>query len=234
MGQFPENGFSHPFVKMFTSEHRTMFKPRCLDEQTIDRVSQAIRKKSDWQKKSEDETIVARWREELKGQSPVRRPPPGEDEEASDDEDEPTIKESLIDYVLKELEYYKHLEKEFGEGAFSPGVDEHVFVGQNPVEDDLKQTLKQLVEKLLEEGKPKDWHPGSDEQVLDLVHPSLHPLQYQLTPVLPEDYPNKIGIECGFDRLKDCAPMPAYGGPPKSEVEAYGISAKFQWLPAVF
>ena len=24
----------------------------------------------------------------------------------------------------------------------------------------------------------KDWHPGSNEQVLDLVHPSLHPLTY--------------------------------------------------------
>jgi hypothetical protein len=234
MGQFPENGFSHPFVDMFTWNHRTMFRPRCLDEQTIDRISQAIRAKPDWQRKSEDEAIVSRWRDELKGQSPVRPPPPAPHEEASDDEDEPTIKESLIDYALQELEHYKHIEKLLGEGTFVPGVDEHVFVGKNPVGEDLKKTLKEQVVKLLEENKPKDWHPGSDEQVLDLVHPSLYPLQYQITPVLPEDYPNKIGIECGLDRLKDCAPMPAYSGPAKKEVAQYGISTKFQWLPAIF
>lgn len=234
MGQFPENGFSHPFVDMFTWNHRTMFRPRCLDEQTIDRISQAIRAKPDWQRKSEDEAIVSRWRDELKGQSPVRPPPPAPHEEASDDEDEPTIKESLIDYAFQELEHYKHIEKLLGEGTFVPGVDEHVFVGKNPVGEDLKKTLKEQVVKLLEENKPKDWHPGSDEQVLDLVHPSLYPLQYQITPVLPEDYPNKIGIECGLDRLKDCAPMPAYSGPAKKEVAQYGISTKFQWLPAIF
>lgn len=235
MGQFPKDGFSHPFVDMYTENHRTMFKPRCLDEQTIERISAAIRAKPDWQKKSEDETIVGKWREELSAQSPVMPPPPAEDEEASDEDEElPKIKESLIDYALKELEYYKRLEEQFGEGEFFTGVDEHVFIGQNPVDESVKKTLQGLVVQHLEENKPKDWHPGSNEQVLDLVHPSLYPLQYKLTPVLPEDYENKIGLDCGFDRLKDCSPLPAYTHPSKHSVQQYGISKKFQWLPAIF
>ena len=31
----------------------------------------------------------------------------------------------------------------------------------------------------------KDWHPGSDDQVLDLLHPSMYPLVYGTSKVLP-------------------------------------------------
>lgn len=33
--------------------------------------------------------------------------------------------------------------------------------------------------------KDKDWHPDSDQQVLDLVHPSLYCLVYGVSPKLP-------------------------------------------------
>ncbi|KAA8913688.1 hypothetical protein TRICI_003146 [Trichomonascus ciferrii] len=231
MGRFPEGGFSHPFVDMNTVDHRTMFKPRCLDEQTIERISAAIRAKPDWQKKSEEESIVSRWREELRAQAPVMPPPlVGEDEH----DEVPRIKESLIEYALEELEYFKRLEEQFGEEMFVTGVNEHIFIGHNPVDESVKTTLQELAVRHLEDSGEKDWHPGTNEQVLDLVHPSLYPIQYKLTPVLPQDYENKIGLECGFDRLKDCSPLPTYIYPSKHNVEQYGISMKFQWLPAIF
>jgi hypothetical protein len=52
--------------------------------------------------------------------------------------------------------------------------------------DDFGQRLNQAVHPL--ENVPdfqKDWHPGSDSMVLDLVHPSLYPLVYGKTRVLP-------------------------------------------------
>ncbi|KAA8913689.1 hypothetical protein TRICI_003147 [Trichomonascus ciferrii] len=242
MGQFPEAGFSHPFCWIHHEGHRALFIPRCLDEQTIEKISAAIRAKPDWQRKSEDETIVNKWREELKGQAPVM-PPPSPSNLHSDyrsgyfsdgEEETPKTKEYLIDYALSELEYYKMLEKRFGGGKFCVGVDEHVFVGENPVDERVKSTLRELVVKYLEKD-PKDWHPGSSEQVLDLVHPSLYPLQYNLTPVLPEAYGHKIGVECGFDRLKDSAPLPPYNRyRPYKRAADYGISERFQWLPAIF
>lgn len=38
----------------------------------------------------------------------------------------------------------------------------------------------------------KDWHPGSDGKVLDLLHPSLFPVRYGLTRVLTE---GKVPLE---------------------------------------
>lgn len=55
------------------------------------------------------------------------------------------------------------------------------------VSEDLVAGLKTAV-ALLEDvpETKKDWHPGSDGKVLDLLHPSLFPLRYGLTRVLPE------------------------------------------------
>ena len=49
----------------------------------------------------------------------------------------------------------------------------------------LKEELKAAVKPLEEvPDDQKDWHPGSGNQVLDLVHPSLYPLMYGQTRIL--------------------------------------------------
>lgn len=56
------------------------------------------------------------------------------------------------------------------------------------VSESARKALSEGVQKL--EDVPdhqKDWHPGSDEMVLDLVHPSLFPVAYGLTKVLPDE-----------------------------------------------
>jgi hypothetical protein len=68
------------------------------------------------------------------------------------------------------------------------------------VATDLQGALREHVKPL--EDVPenqKDWHPGTNETVLDLVHPSLFPLVYGVSRVLP----------CGTVSLKDCV---AYTG----------------------
>lgn len=51
---------------------------------------------------------------------------------------------------------------------------------------ELQQALLSAVRPLEEVPEnQKDWHPGSHNQVLDLVHPSLFPLVYGLSKVLP-------------------------------------------------
>lgn len=54
--------------------------------------------------------------------------------------------------------------------------------------DDLFWTSLKLAAYTLEDvpDRFKDWHPGSDELVLDLLHPSLFPLQYGKTRVLTD------------------------------------------------
>ena len=59
----------------------------------------------------------------------------------------------------------------------------------------------------------KDWHPGSNDKVLDLVHPSLYPVVYGRT----------------IDRLsrEPLRPRP-------SDVPDMFKSERFQWLPSDF
>jgi len=97
------------------------------------------------------------------------------------------------------------------------------------VPDDLRDALKAAVAPL--EDVPdrfKDWHPNSDEKVLDLVHPSLFPLVYGRSRVFAEKC---IG-------LQDCVQFTGKGEviPTPTEDQKRGIgmehfSTKFQWLP---
>ena len=61
----------------------------------------------------------------------------------------------------------------------------------------------------------KDWHPESDNQVLDLVHPSLYPIVYGRTFVKDPQTDRCEVLE-----------------PPGST--SYFVSQKFQWLPSDF
>jgi hypothetical protein len=61
----------------------------------------------------------------------------------------------------------------------------------------------------------KDWHPGSNNQVLDLVHPSLYPIVYNRS--LFKD-----------PQTGECETL----DPP--DHSGYFVSQKFQWLPSDF
>jgi len=64
----------------------------------------------------------------------------------------------------------------------------------------------------------KDWHPGSDGLVLDLVHPSLYPIVYGRT----------MGKMSGSDTAAILEP-PEFEG-----TDAEFVSKRFQWLPSDF
>lgn len=78
----------------------------------------------------------------------------------------------------------------------------------------------------------RDWHPGSDETVWDLVHPSLFPCVHGLSKIV--DAPITVQhclakINCGT--VHDgpiCTPDPA----DTDETLDIFCSKKFQWLPA--
>ena len=61
----------------------------------------------------------------------------------------------------------------------------------------------------------KDWHPGSNNQVLDLVHPSLYPIIYGRTLVKDSQTGKCDALEFPSDR-------------------SHYVSQKFQWLPSDF
>lgn len=70
--------------------------------------------------------------------------------------------------------------KEFADVAISyqtgkqPGLQRGFWESDNLVERPLKDLLESELSKLRNvPDDEKDWHPGSDQQVLDLVHPSM-------------------------------------------------------------
>jgi hypothetical protein len=98
-----------------------------------------------------------------------------------------------------------------------------VLKSDNVIPNELKEELKRAVAPLEEvPDKKKDWHPGSDNTVLDLVHPSLFPLVYDCSRILPDSTIN----------LEDCLESIGKGVVVPSPCEDNDLwSDRFQWLP---
>lgn len=100
-----------------------------------------------------------------------------------------------------------------------------IYISDTAVNHDTKMALRLGVFPL--ENVPdalKDWHPGSNGKVLDLVHPSLYPLIYGTSRFLCE---SEVSLE-------DCAQYCGKGEiVPALKVEEVdpGYSSKHQWLP---
>lgn len=97
-------------------------------------------------------------------------------------------------------------------------------MSDNAVGAEAKSALRNAATRL-EDVKDiqKDWHPGSDGKVLDLVHPSLFPLLYGRSRILPMG--NNVP-------LHECALHSGEGTiVPQLDVEDSNYSEKFQWLP---
>ncbi|KDQ16766.1 hypothetical protein BOTBODRAFT_106669 [Botryobasidium botryosum FD-172 SS1] len=147
--------------------------PRTVIELKMNSLSSALRDKPSWIQKSQNPSIIAKWREEILMQ-----------QEGLPEENQLT--HSMVDYVLAELAgYAKLFDKATG---IEMGCCERVWKSDSLISTGLCDTLLKCVARLedVPDGK-KDWHPNSNNQVLDLVHPSLYPLVYGRTRVYEKD-----------------------------------------------
>ena len=100
-----------------------------------------------------------------------------------------------------------------------------VYMSDTAITHDIKERLKTAMTPFEDiPDNHKDWHPGSDGKVLDLVHPSLYPLLYGRSKILPE----------GTVPLFSCH---RYCGRGEVVPEVHALDSpelypeKFQWLP---
>ncbi|WP_129308862.1 DUF4246 domain-containing protein [Streptomyces sp. L2] len=161
-------------------------KPRTLRELEMMQCSALIRSKPRWFEKMNDAEIVARWTREAVAQG---------------------LTEAQVRYVLAELHHYAAL-RDAGTGIEVSAVD-GVWQSDTLIDDQLRSRLREAV-RVLEQvpEAEQDWHPGSDGQVLDLVHPSLFCLV----------------------REASGAPERAWQNP-TDRYSKHEFSEKFQWLP---
>lgn len=148
--------------------------------------SSHIRAKPDWFAKMNDADIVARWTQEAVARG---------------------LTEAQVRYVLAELLHYAALRD--GRTGVEVSAVDGAWQSDTLVDDDLRSRLREAV-RVLEQvpEAEQDWHPGSDGQVLDLVHPSLFCLVREVSG----------------------APERAWRNP-TDRYSRYEFSERFQWLP---
>jgi hypothetical protein len=105
------------------------------------------------------------------------------------------------------------------------------------VSEDLKQELRRAVASLedVPDGE-KDWHPRSDDKVLDLVHPSLCPLVFGRSRIVSD---RLITLDncleaCGAGEVipePDLGPLPKSASYWHNQRSTNIWSKRFQWLP---
>ncbi|KIO24287.1 hypothetical protein M407DRAFT_26303 [Tulasnella calospora MUT 4182] len=119
-------------------------------------LSYALRGKPLWWTKIHDPTIRSKWKAEAL------------EHEIRGDK----LKEAEVEWVLEELEDYAKMRDETT--GIQPSCHIRIWESDELVSQDLYSRLRSAVsvfENVPEE--EKDWHPRSNNQVLDLVHPSL-------------------------------------------------------------
>jgi hypothetical protein len=142
--------------------------------------------------------------------------------------------QKMADYCVEELKYKAQILKQTG---FISVYNGDVIKSDTAIPVELQSSLKVGVAPL--ENVPswqKDWHPGSNGQVLDLVHPSLFPLVYGVSRILKDD---TVGLDDFVTRCGEGQVVPAHEEPPYNSPLFLGhnvagsepYSLKFQWLP---
>ncbi|MFI9582271.1 DUF4246 domain-containing protein [Streptomyces sp. NPDC052236] len=160
--------------------------PRTLRELQMMQCSSHIRAKPGWFDKINDADIVVRWTQEAVAQG---------------------LTEAQVRYVLAELLHYAALRD--GRTGVEVSAVDGVWQSDTLVDDKLRSRLREAV-RVLEQvpDAEHDWHPGSDGQVLDLVHPSLFCLVREVSGAPERAWQN-----------------------PTDRYSRYEFSEKFQWLP---
>ena len=146
------------------------------------------------------------------------------------------LTEKQIDYVLAELEHYDSIR----DGSIEMSTVDGVWQSDELVHTDMKNSLIECVKTL--ENVPtnkQDWHPGTNNQVLDLVHPSLFCFVNQVSRVI-NDTNLTINVDNALQSIGKGTPvdinfkslLPAERQKQKSA--DYTRSETYQWLPAEF
>ncbi|KAJ3373598.1 hypothetical protein GGF31_000439 [Allomyces arbusculus] len=196
----------------YMNEH-AIYPARTVREMDMCALLEAVRDKHQWARKWQDAAIRAKLTAEIKDVSIEQNMP-----------------EPDWQYVLKELDYQAKHE------PIASAVD-NVFALDDAVPTTVRTALVEQVATLLESvpDRCKDWHPRSNNQVLDLVHPSLFPLVYDRTLVVP-DGDTAVSLDNWKLRLGGgksvAAPVNLQDW--SRDIPDKFVSSRFQWLPADF
>ncbi|KAI1061041.1 hypothetical protein LB507_010213 [Fusarium sp. FIESC RH6] len=192
-------------------------------------LMETITNKPEWWIKALDPAIVAKWKQEA-----LQAPWDSFQRNAD-------FTEAMANKCFDELAMKARL---YEETSLIPVMDFSACAVKSDklLTSQLTEKLKAAVASL--EDVPKhfrDWHPGSDEKVLDLVHPSLWPLVYGKSHIYADRY---IPLSRCLDFCGGGSTIPRPARPHlirlgacrgdmtgRGLAEKRALSTKFQWLP---
>ncbi|KAI8846263.1 hypothetical protein BC829DRAFT_491421 [Chytridium lagenaria] len=174
-------------------------KAKTLREQEYLGILCTVLCKPLWWQKYNDPTIAAKWRKEL------------------------DCTDVTKDFLFQELEYiatHRIIKREDGTPLFWPLTPVGAFISDNIIQKDLATKFAPLMASVEHQAFGlMRWHPNSENQVLDIIHPSNYCFVYGKTKFSMK--PNVL-----FGDLM-------WHQPPKNV--GYGdVSKKYQWLPSEF
>jgi len=181
-----------PFPLPFTLSET---QPRSLIELRLNALSATIRNKADWHSKRLNPEIVAKWQHEASVQH---------------------IAPDEFKFVIDELGYYDKLRN----GSIEVADVDGVWKAPALFSPNIHSNFTRLVARLSDvPDAEKDWHPGSNNTVLDLVHPSLYLFVSGKTRTISFDPENG----------RTCLPATLPEAQPWNSTEF--TSTKYQWIP---
>ncbi|KAF9354695.1 hypothetical protein BGX34_010854 [Mortierella sp. NVP85] len=210
--KIPRPGLPYPWKG---DDYDCGFPVSLIPELAMVATSNAIREKPNWWEKFKDPVISGRWKNELQQAGRAR----GGGYVLSD---------AQIEYIFKEVAWHADCRQK----QLDSGVQATIDIGidgtrrsDGLIPAELKERLLACVEKLKDvPDHLKDWHPGSNKQVLDLVHPSLYPFIAGRTRVTEQAAIPPLDW-MGQGNVVDKAPI-------SHSVGNFYYSEKFQWLPS--
>ncbi|KAI1826451.1 hypothetical protein F4861DRAFT_83373 [Xylaria intraflava] len=192
--------------------------------------------KVDWHKKVFDEKIIAKWRAEALAYPDqvfweLAATCSQYDSDVGPSALEGIMTDKSFDYCIQELQCKARY---FAATGIVPTLDATATIAKSDVsiQPALVETLRKAFDTLKKDqaGSP-DWHPGTDDKVLNLVHPSMYPLVYGTTKLFQEEV---IGIADAIEKwagkgtvIPKWVETNAHRGQPL----AY-FSENYQWLPS--
>ena len=169
-------------------------------------VLEVIKSKPYWYEKVQNKSIRDKWMDEINSQDIL-----------SDN--------SQLKYIFDELLYYSSISSRL----LSPASVDCVWMSDHIIDGALHQRLADLVAPL--EATCTDFHPGSNDQVLDLVHPHMYPYVSGLSRVVDDDtlpWNRFIGAgEAQWEEDEGVDYLHWY-----DEQEDTMSSTTYQWLPS--
>ncbi|KAF4887029.1 hypothetical protein CGCF415_v014998 [Colletotrichum fructicola] len=185
----------------------------------------ALSDKPEWWRKVQDDEIAGKWKKEALSMDWTLY--------LKHADFTPAMADACISELKKKAVLYEQT-------GLMPVLDYSIAVIKSDaiMTPDVAESLRKGVKPLEEvPAEDKDWHPNSNEQVLDLVHPSLWPLMYGRSRVLRD---RVIGLD---DALEHCGMGTVLPKRKQKETEFLIkagsfceesitiLSDLFQWLP---